>query len=150
MQTIQLESYNLWNRLYMELHGMLGQGGIHTLLATPGTVLESPQDGVVSLESRDARGPRVGQPATICWITDRHAATVIAVSKTGHKVTVRECKAIRTDGGGMSDSQSYRYEEDLEGETRTFYRNGTGSYGGGRRGTYLRLGTRRAYFDYGF
>lgn len=34
--------------------------------------------------------PAVDMPATVCYYTDRHAATVIAVSPSGSKVTVHE------------------------------------------------------------
>ncbi len=91
--------------------------------------------------------PKVGMGCTICFYTDLRAGTVIAVSPSGNKVTVREDKAIRTDDNGMSECQSYRYEPDPNGSVRTFYRNAQGGYGKGPR---LGLGYRNAYFDYSF
>lgn len=91
--------------------------------------------------------PVVGMGCTLCYYTDRHAGTVIAVSASGHMVTVREDKAIRTDSNGMSDQQAYKFEEDPNGRTHKLYRQGDGRYGKGPR---LVLGNRNAYHDYSF
>jgi hypothetical protein len=92
--------------------------------------------------------PEVGMAATLCYYTDRHAATVIAVSLNGRKVTVREDKVIRTDSNGMSECQSYEFERDPAGAEHVFYRQGDGSYG--RGGVRLALGVRKSYHDYSF
>lgn len=94
--------------------------------------------------------PAVGMPCTICWITDRKAATVIAVSPTGAKVTVREDKATRTDKNGMSESQSYTYERDPVGAEHVFHRQANGSYRSASQGKRLVLGERRSYHDYSY
>lgn len=88
--------------------------------------------------------PVVGMAATVAIGTDRHAATVVEVSPSGHKVTVRQDKATRTDANGMSESQSYKYESDPNGKLYTFYRRGDGKYG------KLILAARRTYHDYSF
>lgn len=117
-----------------------------TLLATPEAAIERPDDeGTISLVSDIA--PRVGQPATVCYWSDRHAATVVAVSKTGYKVTVREDRAVRTDDNGMSDVQSYRYEPDPSGREHTYYRRASGYRD---EATRLVLGARNSYHDYTF
>ena len=90
----------------------------------------------------------LGMPATICYLTDRQACTVIFVSKNGGKIIVRQDTATRTDSNGMSESQSYDYSPDPAGREHTFYRNSDGGYG--KRGMYLQLGTRRTYYDYSF
>ncbi len=87
-------------------------------------------------------------PATICYFSDRHAATVVYVSKTSSKVVVREDTAIRTDDNGMSESQSYRYEPNPEGREHVFFRNSRGGYGG--KGKRLVLGMKESYHDYSF
>lgn len=92
--------------------------------------------------------PAVDMPCTVCWMTDRKAATVVAVSPTGARVTVREDKATRTDQNGMSDSQNYSYERDQNGTTHTFHRQGNGAYRSA--GKSLALGVRRSYHDYSF
>ena len=61
--------------------------------------------------------PVVGEGATILLYSDRHAYDVIAVSEDGNRCTLRRCKAKRTDGLGMSESQSYTYTADENGGT---------------------------------
>jgi hypothetical protein len=92
--------------------------------------------------------PTVEMPSTICWITDRKPATVIAVSPTAAKVTVREDKATRTDGNGMSESQSYTYERDPVGALHVFHRQANGTYRS--PGKCLVLGARHCYHDYSY
>ena len=94
--------------------------------------------------------PTIGMPATVCYYSDRHAATVIAVSKTGRKVTVQEDTATRTDTNGMSECQTYTYSADPAGRVHVFYRNKHGEYGGRRQGVRLSLGVRSSYHDYSF
>ena len=53
-----------------------------------------------------------GMPCTIYYWSDRHAYEVVKVFDQTH-VSVRKLRAIRTDGGGMSEFQQYRYERDL-------------------------------------
>lgn len=91
--------------------------------------------------------PTIGSGCTIRWYSDRKAATVIAVSPTGYKVTVREDRSIRLDKNGMSDSQHYDYEPDPEGREHVFYRRGDVYATDGKS---LQLGTRSTYHDYGF
>ena len=96
--------------------------------------------------------PEVGMGATLCFWTDRRAGTVIAV--TPKTLTVREDRAIRTDGYGMSDCQTYRYEPNEEGRIYEFSLRKNGrwvqrGYSIGS-GTILRLGSRETYHDYGF
>jgi hypothetical protein len=94
--------------------------------------------------------PTIGAGCTVCFYTDRHAATIIDVSATGYKVTVREDKATRTDTNGMSECQNYEYAPDPEGAVHVFFRNKTGAYGSRKGGKRLALGDRRAYHDYSF
>lgn len=89
--------------------------------------------------------PKVGDGATICMWSDRHAATIIKV--TPYTVTVQEDKAIRTDTNGMSESQTYRYEPDPHGATYTFRKTKNGWK---CKGVGLTIGVRRHYYDYSF
>lgn len=141
MQTIIMTTSKVLD-LIDERERAIYHHGNGSLLATQGTYVEHPQDGELSF-TRQA-SPYVGQPATVLYWSDRHAATVIAVSKSGYKVTVRECRAVRVDDNGMSDCQSYRYEEDEAGKVHTMHRRADGSYG------KLALGIRDHYFDYSF
>lgn len=72
--------------------------------------------------------PSIGDGATMLRWTDRHAATVIAVSGDGQTVTVQRDAATRTDDNGMSESQTYRYEPDPRGETVVYIRRPNGRY----------------------
>lgn len=98
--------------------------------------------------------PEVGMGATILMWSDRKAATVIAVSKSGKSLTVQYDKAIRTDSYGMSDAQSYRYERNPEGATAEYTKRKNGQWvrkgdpvKGGQR---LGLGYRDHHYDYSF
>lgn len=88
----------------------------------------------------------VGDGATICYWTDRSAATVVKVTRT--QVHVQEDAAIRTDANGMSESQSYRYEPRPEGPVIVFRKTKRGWRAA--RGGSLVLGVRNAYHDYSF
>jgi hypothetical protein len=109
-----------------------------------GSVQNLLYDGAIS------KAPEVGDGATVVYWTDRVAATVVEVSKTGHRVTVREDHAIRTDTNGMSDAQSYRYEPNSNGRTYVATRRKNGSYR--VTGTEMRVlfGGRTHYHDYSF
>lgn len=101
-----------------------------------------------TLEALDT--PAIGDGATICWHSDRHAATVIAVSPSGKTVTVQEDRSIRIDHNGMSESQEYRYEPDADGATYQVRCNARGQWrvlGGGQR---VLFGERRAFRDFSF
>lgn len=110
-------------------------GSLHNLLAD---------------QSRDATEVAVGVGGTVVGWTDRHAVTVVDVSKSGHRVTVQYDTAVRTDTNGMSDAQEYRYERNTDGRVETFTRRRDGSYrvkGGTAR---LLVGVRSHYHDYSF
>jgi hypothetical protein len=92
--------------------------------------------------------PTVGMAATICYYSDRAAATVVYVSETGYKVIVKEDHAVRVDNNGMSEIQKYEYTPNPLGREHVFYRNQHGDYA--QRGKSLHLGDRRAYHDYSF
>lgn len=99
--------------------------------------------------------PKVGDGATVVAWSDRHAATVTDVRKTASGklvVTVQADKATRTDGNGMSDSQSYSYEPDPNGRTYTFSqrKDGVLREKGSNGGYTLWLGCRDEYYDYSF
>ena len=55
----------------------------------------------------------IGTLATIYSYSDRHAYEVVKVINQKH-IFIRRLKAIRTDKNGMSDSQSYRFEQNLK------------------------------------
>lgn len=102
--------------------------------------------------------PEVGMGATrLCW-TDRHACTIIEVTRNqagvATAVRTRADKVVRVDTNGVSDAQSYRYEPgDQPGSTiYTRRRNGCwvrkgDSMKGGER---LLIGKRDHYYDHSF
>lgn len=95
--------------------------------------------------------PFVGQPATILHWSDRTACTVVDVNEDEKVITVRECKATRIDGNGMSECQDYEYEENEKGSIHRARLCKDGLYHiGGVRGTIIALGYRREYYDYSF
>lgn len=99
--------------------------------------------------------PSVGDGATMLRWTDRHAATVVAVSGDGGAVTVQRDAAIRTDDNGVSESQTYRYEPDPRGETVVYTRRSNGRYvqrdvSDIAHRAALLIGVRAEYRDYSF
>lgn len=108
-----------------------------------GTETGSLINHVMSTASTD--NPQVGDGCTVlCW-TDRHAGTIVKVTRA--RVYVQYDKATRTDHNGMSELQEYRYEPepgriDMFRMTKRGYRN--------KAGNGLLIGIRQAYYDYSF
>lgn len=61
------------------------------------------------MENTTSNKPTVGMGATILGYSDRHAATVVSVSKDGKSVDIQRDTATRTDKNGMSECQDYEY-----------------------------------------
>lgn len=89
----------------------------------------------------------IGMGATQVLYSDSHAYTIIAISKTGKTITVQKDKAIRADKNGMSDCQTYTFERDPQGQTRTVRQTKNGWNWKGER---FLVGIRQEYFDYTF
>ena len=103
--------------------------------------------GDTALDSTEAA---VGVGVTEIMWTDRKAGTIIEVKRNGRTLVIQYDKAIRTDGLGMTDAQTYRFERDTDGATREFTLRKDGTYrvkGGSGR---LILGVRDSYHDYSF
>jgi hypothetical protein len=101
--------------------------------------------------------PEVGMGATVCLFTDRHAATIVEVLRNARgaaiAVAAQQDKAIRIDGNGMSDAQSYRYEADPDGRIMWFTLRIDRWVAKGQAthdGTSLSIGHRSEYFDYSY
>ena len=106
--------------------------------------------------------PMIGDGATVCLWSDRHACTVIEVQfehKRGPWIVLQEDTARRTDANGMSDCQTYAYEPNPEGRKYFFTLAKDGwrrvdPYTGrlARKGDSLGLllGQRHEYHDFSF
>lgn len=94
--------------------------------------------------------PVVGMPATICMLSDRHPATVIAVSKSGKKVTVRKDNWKVISGSEHDGSAKYEYSEDTTGPTYEFTLRKDGRWKEVKGSDRLRLGHRERYYDPSF
>ena len=98
--------------------------------------------------------PEPGMGATVLMYTDRHAATIVRVSRDRRTVWVARDTATRTDTNGMSESQTYAYTPGDWTQTACYTLRKNGRWvekGVPMRGTpRLLLGHRRTYFDYSF
>lgn len=96
--------------------------------------------------------PKVGDGATIHMYSDRHAGTIVEVSKNGKRVVVQRDKATRLDKKGVSEQQDYLYTPDKDGIKRAFSLRKDGQWVecGSKKGSKLGIGYRREYYDYTF
>jgi hypothetical protein len=88
----------------------------------------------------------VGMGATMCMWSDRHAGTIVKVTKC--QIHVQRDKATRTDANCMSECQTYQYEADTNGAVTVFRKTKRGWRS--RCGYALTVGCRREYYDYSF
>lgn len=92
---------------------------------------------------------KVGDPATVCYWSDRDPATVIEVK--GKRVIV-QLDSWKVVSGHINDgSAEYEYERNPEGRIMVFSLRKNGRLvargGNARSGTGLGLGYRRHYYD---
>lgn len=110
--------------------------------------------------------PDVGMGATILMHSDRHACTIVEVTKNKKGEIERIClqrdKAIRTDSNGMSEAQEYKFDVDPLGSKTWFSKNRKGEWVAvyysettrrwkktiSGRGVFI--GKREEYYDYTF
>lgn len=102
--------------------------------------------------------PRIGMGATILMWTDRHAGTIVGMTRhhkgaPPHSLSIQQDKAMRTDSNGMSESQDYAYAPDPSAAVEVFTLRANGAYvkrGESMRGTRLVVGERDEYHDFSF
>lgn len=94
--------------------------------------------------------PDIGMGATINHWSDRTPVTIVNITHKGKRLTLREDKATRTDNNGMSDIQSYIYENDPNGSIWTATLRKDGTYRISKGSSLIVLGYRRKYHDYSF
>ena len=106
------------------------------------------------LAGDSAPAPVVGMGATKVGWTDRHAATIVAVSADGRTVRIQEDRATRTDTNGMSEVQTYEFAPNpsAEIEVYTLRKNGRWVKQGEpmKNGARITIGHRSEYYDYSF
>lgn len=94
--------------------------------------------------------PQVGDGATAFYYSDRHAHTVVAVSKTGKVVTTQRDTATRIDDRGQCATQTWEFVRNPTAPMERWYLNARGVYQQKGGSPYLGVGQRREYFDYGY
>lgn len=96
--------------------------------------------------------PEVGMGATILMWTDRHAATIREVSKSGKRVGIVRDVATRIDKDGMSDAQEYAFTPGGGGIIYyTLRKNGAWvRQGDSIKGERLAIGARSEFHDFSF
>lgn len=93
--------------------------------------------------------PEVGMGATVLSYTDRHAYTIVEVSKSGKTIKIQEDTATRKDANGMSESQDYEFSRNPKG---AIYSARFGKKGWKLMGmtSKVLVGVRDFYYDYSF
>lgn len=85
--------------------------------------------------------PVVGMGASILYYTDREAATIVEVNKSGKTIWVTEDTSKRIDkNGAFSEAQEYEYTSNPDGHKICFTLRENGSWV--RKGESMRGGTR--------
>ena len=79
-----------------------------------------------STTSAASNVPAVGTRASYSVGSDRYPCTVVAVSPSGHRITVREVKV--TEWTAFPDSHGVAFEDNGQGATRVFTRRANGRY----------------------
>src|SRR5271170_4584976 len=92
----------------------------------------------------------IGMGATIQIGSDSHPATIIQVSSSGKRIVLQEDLATRLDNNGMSDSQSYTYQTDPNGEINIATLRKDGRYRLIGKKAPVSIGMRRKYHDFSF
>ena len=93
--------------------------------------------------------PQVGMGATKLSYTDRSPYTVIEVLSKS-KIVVQADEYERADHNGLSESQSYRFSENPDGNCHVLRRNRYGQWKVLAGETYFLIGRRMAYRDPSF
>lgn len=91
--------------------------------------------------------PCIGMGATICYLSDRVAATIVYISPTTKTIWAQEDKSIRTDNNGISESQDYIFELDSNGIIHKATLRKDGIYRVTKSRTRVIVGQRDTYKD---
>lgn len=94
--------------------------------------------------------PEIGGGVTICYWSDCSPATIIEISRTGHKITIQEDSWKRIDKNGISECQEYEYSADPKGTVHTASLRRDGTYRLSGCKTRVSLKGRRKFHDFSF
>lgn len=95
--------------------------------------------------------PKVGDGATVFHYTDRSAATVVKVSKSGKTAWIQNDMSKRVDKGGMTDSgQKYEFTRNPNGALLRVSKRRDGQWKLSNDGRKVAFGIRDAYHDFSF
>ncbi len=97
--------------------------------------------------------PVVGMGCTVCYISDRRAATIVEVSKSLETIKIQIDESKRIDGNGMSEQQEYEYTRNPEAYIWTYTKRKNDRYyrqGESMRGAECCIGIRKEYYDFSF
>lgn len=94
--------------------------------------------------------PEIGMGVTWSVGSDRYPGTIIDISPSGKRITFQEDIATRTDNNGMSESQSYAFQPNPQGEISTASLRKDGRWRITRSKLPVSLGIRGKYYDYSF
>lgn len=92
----------------------------------------------------------VGDGATIVYGSDQYPATVIEVSRTGHRIKIQYDTVRRVDKNGFSEDQKWEINPNSAGEIRVATRRRNGAYRIKGEPTRVLIGFRRMYRDPSF
>jgi hypothetical protein len=94
--------------------------------------------------------PQVDMGATVCYHSDSHAYTVIAVSSSGKKLSLQRDNAKRKDNNGMSECQEYVYSPNPNGNIIQVSLRKDLKFRVVKSSILVLLGVRKEYYDYSF
>jgi len=97
--------------------------------------------------------PRLGMGATLLLYSDRHAYTIIGISKSGKTLTLQRDEVTRVDKNGMSEAQIYEYAINPNGhiiKARYNAKRRQWLQSGGDYRPVVMLGDRREFYDFTF
>jgi len=95
--------------------------------------------------------PVVGMGATELFLTERHAYTVVKVSRSGKRIWLRRDIALRVDTNGVAECQQYDFAPDFDAPTvearllKSGWRSGSSRFRFALR--RFTLGTRQEYHN---
>ena len=94
--------------------------------------------------------PEIGMGVTICYWSDRVAATIIDMSASKKTLVIQEDIATRVDNNGMSDMQDWVHSTNPNGQTHIVTKRKDGSFKLIKSKTTVGLGYRRTFHDFSF